>query len=199
MKVLIGCEYSGIVRDAFIAAGHEAMSCDILPTESLGPHYLGDVSDILDQGWDLAIFHPPCTYLCRAGWHWVNKPDQSIGVLKGQPRRQAAKEAAKFFMMLFDAPIPRIAVENPRPVSHVNLPPHSQVIQPWQFGHGETKATCLWLKNLPPLVPTNIVEGRQARIHRLPPSPDRGKIRSATYPGIAAAMAAQWGNLDFEV
>jgi hypothetical protein len=143
--------------------------------------------------WDLMIAHPPCTYLSRAGWHWVNKPDSSVHPLKGEPRRQAAIEAAKFFLTLWKAPIERIAIENPRPIVHANLPAHTQVIQPWQYGHPETKATCLWLKNLPPLVPTNIVEGREARIHRMPPGPNRSKERSRTYEGIARAMAEQWG------
>lgn len=191
-RLLVACEYSGTVRDAFSALGWDAWSCDLLPTESPGQHIQGDVIPILSQGWDMMIAHPPCTYLCRAGWHWVNKPDSSTPPLKGQPRREAAKLAAQFFTSLLEAPIHHIAVENPLPISHVNLPPRTQTIQPWQFGHPETKATCLWLKNLPPLSPTNIVPGRTQRIFRLPPSKDRWKERSKTYPGIAAAMAQQW-------
>jgi hypothetical protein len=195
MRVLCACEYSGEVRRALRALGHDAWSCDLLPAEDGSPwHRQQDVRELLDMGWDLMIGHPPCTFLSRAGWHWVNKPDSSVHPLKGEPRRQAAKEAAEFFMLLWNAPIPRIAIENPRPIVHANLPPHTQVIQPWQFGHGETKATCLWLKNLPKLVPTNIVEGREARIHRMPPSKDRSKERSRTYTGIAKAFAEQWGS-----
>lgn len=199
MKILVACEYSGTVRDAFNAMGHNAMSCDLLPTEKPGNHYQGDVRDVLGDGWDLMIAHPPCTYLSRAGWHWVNKPDCATLPLKGRPRKAAAVEAAKFFMILLLAPIPKIAVENPRPISHANLPKESQVIHPWQHGHGETKATCLWLKNLPAIVPTNIVEGREQRLFKLPPSKDRWKIRSTTYPGIAKAMAEQWGGDSFKL
>jgi hypothetical protein len=183
-----------MVRDAFAARGHDAMSCDILPTDRPGRHYQGDVRDVLDDGWDLMVGHPPCTYLSRAGWSWVNKPDCATLPLKGEPRRLAAFEAAQFFQLLLSAPIPRIAIENPRPICHVGLPRHSQVIHPWQFGHGETKATCLWLKELPRLVPTEIVGGRDQRLHRLPPSQDRAKIRSLTYKGIAEAMADQWSD-----
>lgn len=197
MRVLVACEYSGVVRDAFIALGHEAMSCDILPTDVPGPHYQGDVRDVLGDGWDLMIAHPPCTYLNRAGWHWVNKPDCATIPLKGNPRRLAAVEAAEFFNLLLNAYIPKIAVENPRPITHVNLPKESQVIHPWQYGHGETKATCLWLKSLPLLRPTKIVEGREQRIFKLPPSADRWKLRSTTFKGIADAMAKQWGGDTF--
>lgn len=195
MKVLIACEFSGRVRDAFIALGHDAMSCDLLPTEVKGPHHEGHVEDVIDEGWDLMIAHPPCTCLSRAGWSWVNKPDSALGVmpLKGEPRRLAAFEAARFFYQLINAPIPRIAVENPRPIVHVGLPKATQSIQPWQFGHGEKKETCLWLKGLPKLVPTNVVNGREAIVHRMPPGPDRWKNRSRTYLGIAQAMAEQWG------
>jgi hypothetical protein len=139
------------------------------------------------------IAHPPCTYLTRAGWHWVNKPDCATLPLKGEPRRRAAVEAAEFFRTLLDAPIPRIAVENPLPIVHVGLPKPTQTIQPWQFGHGEIKATCLWLKGLPPLTPTDLVEGRTARVHRAPPGKDRWKFRGLTKLGIADAMASQWG------
>jgi hypothetical protein len=183
MRVLIACEYSGAVRDAFLRAGHDALSCDLLPTDVPGPHYQGDVRDILADGWDLMIAHPPCTHLAVSGARWF----------KDKQVEQA--EALDFVRLLLAAPIPRIALENPVSVISSRIRKPDQIIQPWQYGHGETKATCLWLKGLPPLVPTDIVEGREPRIHRLPPSPDRWKIRSATFPGIAAAMAAQWGAL----
>lgn len=195
MKVLIGCEFSGVVRRAFRARGHDAWSCDLLPADDDSPfHIQGNVLPLLSQGWDLGIMHPPCTYLCRSGWHWVNRPDCAIPPLKGEPRRRAAKEAAEFFKKLLNAPIEKVAVENPRPICHVNLPPPTQIIHPWQFGHGELKTTGLWLRGLRPLVPTNIVEGREARIHKMPPGEKRGKERSRFYPGIADAMAEQWGD-----
>ena len=181
MKVLVACEYSGTVRDAFRARGHDAMSCDLLPTDVPGPHYQGDVRDVLGDGWDLMVAHPPCTHLAVSGARWFHL------------KRQEQAEALDFVRLLMDAPIPRIAVENPVSIISSRIRKPDQVIQPWMFGHGETKATCLWLKGLPALKPTNIVDGREARIHRLPPSPDRWKIRSATYAGIAAAMADQWG------
>jgi hypothetical protein len=194
VRVLVACEFSGVVRRAFRERGHDAWSCDLLPSEDCSRHhFVVDVVHYLENDWDLMIAHPPCTYLSRAGWHWVNKPDSAVHPLKGEPRRRAAKEAATFFMALLTAPIKKIAIENPRPIVHANLPKHTQVIQPWQFGHPETKATCLWLKNLHPLFPTNIVEGREARIHRMPPGPNRSKERSRTYEGIARAMAEQWG------
>jgi hypothetical protein len=183
MRVLIACEYSGTVRDAFLRAGHDALSCDLLPTDVPGPHYRGDVRDILADGWDLMIAHPPCTHLAVSGARWF----------KDKQVEQA--EALDFVRLLLAAPIPRIALENPVSIISSRIRKPDQIIQPWQYGHGETKATCLWLKGLPPLVPTDIVEGREPRIHRLPPSPDRWKIRSATFSGIAAAMAAQWGAL----
>lgn len=183
MRVLVACEYSGAVRDAFIARGHDAMSCDLLPTDAPGPHYQGDVRDVLDFPWDLMIAHPPCTHLSVSGArHFEAK--------RMDGRQQAA---VSFFMMLIKADIPRIAVENPVCIMSSLYRKPDQIIQPWQFGHGETKATCLWLKGLPKLSHTQIVEGRDDRIHRLPPTADRWKIRSATYPGIAAAMAEQWG------
>lgn len=183
LKVLIACEYSGTVRDAFIALGHEALSCDLLPTDVLGPHYQGDVRDLLDYPFDLLIAHPPCTHLSVSGArHFEAKR------LDG--RQQAS---ASFFLSLARAPIPHIAIENPVCVMSSLWRKPDQVIQPWQFGHGETKATCLWLKNLPPLKPTAVVEGREQRVHKMPPSPDRWKERSKTYLGIAAAMAEQWG------
>ena len=183
MKVLIACEYSGRVRDAFTAIGHDAMSCDLLPTDAPGWHYEGDVRDVLHDGWDLMVAHPPCTHLAVSGArHFAAK--RASGV---------QQEALDFVRLLLDAPIDKIALENPVSIISSAIRKPDQVIQPWQFGHGETKATCLWLKNLPPLRPTQIVEGREARIHKMPPSTDRWKKRSTTYEGIAAAMAAQWG------
>ena len=187
MKVLVGCEYSGIVRDAFIRGGHEAMSCDLLPTESAGPHYQGDIRDVLDYPWDLAIFHPPCTDLSVSGARHFEA--------KRMNGRQYA--SASFFMSLAKLDIPCIAIENPVCIMSSLWRKPDQVIQPWQYGHGETKATCLWLKNLPLLVPTNIVEGRENRIHRMPPSADRWKERSRTFTGIAEAMASQWGACNY--
>jgi hypothetical protein len=185
MRVLVACEFSGAVRDAFIARGHEAMSCDLLPTEAEGPHYTGDVRDVLDYPWDLMVAHPPCTHLSVSGAkHFAAKR------LTG--KQQAA---VSFFMALAKADIPRIAIENPVCVMSSLWRKPDQTVQPWQFGHGETKATCLWLKNLPPLRPTNIVQGREQRVFRMAPSPDRWKLRSATYAGIADAMADQWGAL----
>ncbi len=180
MRILVACEFSGIVRDAFIAQGHDAMSCDLLPTESQGPHYQGDVRDVLGDGWDIAIFHPPCTHLAVSGARYFY-------------RKQAEQaEALDFVRLLLAAPIERIALENPVSVISSRIRKPDQIIQPWMFGHGETKTTCLWLKGLPKLKPTNVVDGRIARIHRMPPGPDRWKERSRTYTGIAAAMAAQW-------
>lgn len=181
MKVLIACEYSGTVRDAFLRRGHDAMSCDILPTDRPGPHYQGDVRDVLGDGWDLAIFHPPCTHLAVSGARWF------------KDKKEEQAEALDFVRLLMDADIPKIAIENPVSIISSKIRKPDQYIQPWQFGHGETKKTCLWLKNLPKLVPTNIVDGREQRIHNLPPSEDRWKIRSKTYQGIADAMAEQWG------
>lgn len=185
MKVLVGCEFSGTVRDAFIRGGHDAMSCDLLPTEAPGPHYQGDIRDVLDYPWDLAIFHPPCTDLAVSG-------SRHFGPKRMNGRQHAG---ASFFMLLAKAEIPRVAIENPVCIMSSLWRKPDQIIQPWQFGHGETKATCLWLKNLPRLAPTNIVDGRVNRIHRMPPSKDRWKLRSKTYAGIAEAMAAQWGGL----
>jgi hypothetical protein len=185
MRVLIACEYSGTVRDQFIGGGHEAMSCDLLPTDVPGPHYQGDVRDVLDYPWDLMIAHPPCTHLSVSGARHFEA--------KRMDGRQ--QSAVSFFMMLAKADIPMIAIENPVCIMSSVWRRPDQVIQPWQFGHGETKATALWLKGLPRLAPTNIVEGREARIHRMAPGPDRWKERSKTYPGIAAAMADQWGSI----
>ena len=185
MKVLVACEYSGAVRDAFIALGHDAMSCDLLPTDAPGPHYQGDVRDLLDYPFDLMVAHPPCTHLSVSGARHFEA--------KRQDGRQQA--AIAFFMLLAKADIPRIAIENPICIMSSVWRKPDQVIQPWQFGHGEIKATALWLKCLPRLQPTNIVEGREARIYRMPPSADRWKLRSATYPGIAKAMADQWSEI----
>lgn len=186
MKVLVGCEFSGIVRDAFARLGHEALSCDFLPTERSGPHYIGDVRDILFACWDLMIAHPPCNDLSVSGSkHFHAKR------LSGRQARSIA-----FFMELISAPIPHIAIENPVGVMSSLYRKPDQIIQPWQFGHGETKATCLWLKNLPPLHPTTIVEGRENRILALGPSAHRWKLRSITYQGIANAMAKQWGTVE---
>jgi len=183
MRILVACEFSGTVRDAFIRKGHDALSCDLLPTEQPGPHYQGDVLDILGDGWDIMIAHPPCTHLAVSGARWFN----------GKKREQI--EALNFVRALLEAPIDKIALENPVSVISSKIRKPDQIIQPWQFGHGETKKTCLWLKNLPPLTPTNIVEGREARIHKLPPSADRWKKRSKTFKGIADAMANQWSVL----
>lgn len=182
MKVLIACEYSGAVRDAFRALGHDAMSCDLLPTEVEGPHYQGDVFDVIGEGWDLMVCHPPCTDLAVSGArHFPAK------IADGRQGR-----ALDFVRRLLDAPIDRIALENPISVISSKIRKPDQIIQPWMFGHGEVKATCLWLKNLPLLTPTDIVDGREARVHRMPPGPNRWKERSRTLPGVAAAMASQW-------
>jgi site-specific DNA-cytosine methylase len=180
MKVLVACEFSGRVRDAFARRGHRALSCDLLPAE--GKHYQGDVRDVLGDGWDLMVAHPPCTHLAVSGARWF----------KDKQREQA--EALDFVRLLLGAPIPRIALENPISVISTKIRKPDQIVQPWQFGHGETKATCLWLKGLPELVPTDIVEGREQRVWKMAPSPDRWKKRSETYQGMADAMAAQWGS-----
>jgi hypothetical protein len=182
MKVLVACEYSGVVRDAFLKLGHDAISCDLLPTESPGPHYCGDVLELINDNFDLMIAHPPCTHICVSGARYF--------VQKRLDGRQ--QQAIDFFIRLSRSHIPRIAIENPIGIMSKMFRRPDQIIQPWQFGHGETKATCLWLKSLPVLTPTNIVSGRENRIHSLPPSKDRGKLRSLTYKGIAAAMANQW-------
>lgn len=181
IRILVACEFSGVVRDALRTRGHDAWSCDLLPTERDGPHIEGDVREVLHDGWDMMIAHPPCTHLAVSGARWF----------AGKQREQ--DEALDFVRTLLAAPIPRIALENPVSIisSHIRKP--DQIIQPWQFGHGETKATCLWLKDLPLLTPTKIVSGREARVHRTPPSPNRWKERSRTLPGVANAMAEQWG------
>jgi site-specific DNA-cytosine methylase len=184
MRVLVACEFSGTVRDAFAARGHDAMSCDLLPTERPGAHHVGDVAELLKrERFDLMVAHPPCTALAVSGARWF-------------PAKRASGEqqaALAFVRMLMDAPVEKIAVENPISVISSAIRKPDQIIQPWQFGHGEVKATCLWLKNLPPLVPTEIVEGRQARVHRMAPGENRWRERSRTFTGIAKAMAEQWG------
>jgi hypothetical protein len=197
LRVLVACEYSATVRDAFRARGHDAWSCDLLPTDGDPEwHFIGDVFEVIDGGWDLMIAHPPCTYLTNSGVTWLHKDPT---------RWDRLDEAATFFRILLNAPIPHIAVENP--IMHkyakerIGGVKQTQVIQPWMFGHPEQKATCLWLKNLPPLVPTNNVkaemdalpDNQRQRLHYLPPSADRWKLRSTTFQGIADAMAEQWG------
>jgi hypothetical protein len=184
MRVLVACEFSGRVRDAFKAKGNDAWSCDLLPTEQPGQHIIGDALDVAYKGqWDLMVCHPPCRFLAVSGARWFAE-------------RKAEQEAAlQFVQRLLDAPIERIALENPISVISSRIRKPDQIIQPWMFGHGETKATCLWLKNLPPLKPTNVVEGRVGRVHHEPPGPDRWKNRSRTFQGIADAMAEQWGSL----
>lgn len=199
MRVLIACEYSGRVRDAFIAAGHDAMSCDLMPTDVPGPHYQGDVLDVLDDGWDLMIAHPPCTYLCGSGLHWNTRRPE---------RAQMTEDALAFVRLLLDAPVPRIALENTVGIISTRIRKPDQIIQPYQFGDDASKKTCLWLKGLAPLKPTRHVEPRitaagkcrwgnqtDSGQNRLPPTADRWKLRSETYPGIARAMAHQWGRL----
>lgn len=182
MRVLVACEFSGRAREAFRLMGHDAWSCDLLPTDIHGQHIQGDVLSRLRDGWDLMIAHPPCTHLAVSGARWfIQKHKQQT-------------EALIFVQSLLDAPIERIALENPISIISSRIRKPDQIIQPWQFGHGEVKATCLWLKNLPKLVSTDIVDGRVARVHKEPPGPDRWKRRSVTYQGIADAMAAQWGS-----
>jgi len=195
MRLLVACEYSGTVRDAFIRQGHDAMSCDLLPTDAPGPHYQGDVADIINDGWDMMIAHPPCTYLSVSGMHWT---------ARGLRDPQLTEDALAFVKFLMDAPIERIVIENPISVISSRIRKPDQIINPWQFGHDASKRTCLWLKGLPLLTPTEIIEPRivngkkrwanqtDSGQNRLPPSEDRWKIRSETYEGIANAMAAQW-------
>ncbi len=187
MRVLVACEYSGAVRDAFTARGWDAWSCDLLPTEAPGQHIVGDARDLLGDGWDLLIAHPPCTRLCNSGVRWLHERNLWADM----------REAAALFNAFLEAPVPRVAVENPVMHGHarkiVGRGPDF-TIQPWQHGHGEIKRTCFWTRGLPALVPSNIVDGREARVHRASPGPDRWKERSTTLPGIAAAMADQWGN-----
>jgi len=182
MRVLVACEFSGVVRDAFAARGHDAWSCDLEPSEAPGQHYQGDARDFLEAGWDLVVGHPPCTFIARSGarW-WPTKQDEQA-------------HALGFVIQLMRAPVERIALENPIGVLSSAWRKPDQIIQPWQFGHGEVKATCLWLRGLPKLTPTEIVEGRDPKVHYAAPGPERWKERSRTLPGIAAAMAAQWGS-----
>jgi hypothetical protein len=184
MRVLVACEFSGIVRDAFGLRGHDALSCDLLPTERPGPHAQHDVRELLGEPWDLIVAHPPCTYLCNSGVRWLHTEPGRWGQML---------EAVAFFHQLLAANAPRICVENPIPHRHADLPRYTQIIHPWEFGHRESKATCLWLKGLPPLMPTALMCKREQRLHRLPPNADRWRDRSRTYQGIADAMAAQWG------
>lgn len=181
MRVLVACEYSGRVRDAFRRRGHDAISCDLLPTEVPGPHYQGPVQDLLRDGFDLLIGHPPCTHLAVSGSRHFHR------------KQQEQREALDFVRLLMDAPIERWCIENPVSIISSAIRPPDQIIQPWEHGHGETKATCLWLKNLPQLRPTSVVSGRENRVHRMPPGPDRWKERSRTYEGVAEAMGKQWG------
>jgi hypothetical protein len=189
LRVLVACEYSGKVREAFRKLGHDAWSCDLLPADDNSPYHIqGDVLQILEQGWDLMIAHPPCTYLTNSGVRWLYSEAE---------RWKDLIEGAVFFRQLLHAPIPKIAVENPimhKYAKQIVGVPQTQIIQPWQFGHGETKATCLWLKGLSPLKPTKIVDGRHGKVWRMAPSEDRWKLRSETYQGIADAMSQQWGN-----
>lgn len=196
LRVLVACEYSGVVRRAFLARGCDAWSCDLLPAEDgSNRHIRGDARALLHDGWDLLmVAHPPCTRLCNSGVRWLSTPPPGRSAAQME---QELREGAALFSAFWNAPIPRIAVENPVMHRHAkalieNYAEPAQSIQPWQFGHGECKRTCLWLRGLPPLKPTNVVAGREQRVHRMPPSPTRWKERSRFYPGIAAAMADQW-------
>jgi hypothetical protein len=205
MRVLIGCEYSGTVRDAFIKRGHDAMSCDLLPTDAPGPHYQGDIFDVINDGWDLGIFHPPCTYLTNSGVCWLY--DDAGG--RNEQRWGDMRTGAEFFRSLMNAKIKKIAVENPIPhIYALRLigRRYTQIVHPYMFGHKEQKSTCLWLKGLPPLKATNNVydemmllpEKERQRLHYLRQSPDRWKLRSTTFQGVADAMADQWGRAGVE-
>ena len=182
MKILVACEYSGVVRDAFIAAGHDALSCDLLPTDSPGPHYQGDVRGLLYQNWDLIIAHPPCDHLSSSGARWFK-----------EKRKDGRQQAAIEFFMMFTKLQCRWAIENPIGIMSTIYRKPDQIVQPWQFGHGETKATCLWLNGLQKLTPTNIVNGREQKVWKMAPGPNRAKLRSRTYQGVAEAMATTWG------
>jgi hypothetical protein len=184
MRVLVACEFSGIVRDAFSRRGHYAVSCDLLPSEKPGNHIQGDLLEIINRDFDLMIAHPPCTHLAVSGARWFT--DKQV----------EQKEALEFVIKIMNSYIPRICIENPISIISSKIRKPDQIIQPWQFGHGETKATCLWLKNLPKLLPSDIVQGREAKIHKMPPSENRWRERSRTYQGIADAMADQWGGLN---
>jgi site-specific DNA-cytosine methylase len=184
MNVLVACEFSAIVRDAFLNKGHNAYSCDLLPTEgNSNNHFQCDIRDLSIKNWDLLIAHPPCTYLASSGARWW------------KDRQVEQQDAINFVKYLANLHINKIAIENPIGILSTVWQKPTQIVQPWQFGHGETKATCLWLLNLPKLIPTKIVDGREQRVHLLPPGPDRWKERSRTYKGIAEAMALQWGRM----
>lgn len=183
MRVLVACEFSGIVRDAFLARGHDAVSCDLSKSERPGPHFWQDVRMVIGKDWDMMIAHPPCTYLCASGARWWRN------------RQAEQQEAIAFVEELMRAPIPRIAIENPVGILSTRLRRPDQIVQPWMFGHGEMKTTCLWLKNLPPLMASSVAIEREQTLWRLPQSEHRWKDRSRTYPGLAAAMALQWGDL----
>jgi len=187
MRVLVACEYSGRVRDAFRRHGHDAWSCDLLPTEAPGPHFMAPVEHVLNLGWDLMVAHPPCTYLAVSGM-WATTSGKRDFALTDQ--------ALDFVRLLMAAPIPRWCIENPVSVISSAIRKPDQIIQPWEYGHGETKATCLWLHNLPKLRPSNHVVGRENRVLMMRPAADRWKDRSRTYQGIANAMGDQWGNRD---
>ena len=193
MRVLVACEFSGVVREAFRRRGHDAWSCDLLPTEIPGQHIRDDALKVMNGGgtargmsWDLMIAHPPCTRLAVSGARWF------------KDYREEQEQALEFVRKLLDGPVPKIALENPVSIISSRIRKPDQIIQPWQFGHGETKATCLWLKNLPKLKPTNVVAGREARVHLMSPGPNRWKERSRTFDGIAEAMAEQWGGVAIE-
>lgn len=199
MRALIACEFSGVVRRAFRDRGHDAWSCDLLPAADGSAYHLEyNAMDVLELGWDLLIAHPPCTYLCNSGVRWL-----APGGKLNPERHRAMMAACDLFARLYHAPIERVCVENPIMHKYARdclqsawkVPSFTRSIQPWQFGHGETKRTCLWLRNLPDLVPTEIVSGREARVHRMPPSKNRGLLRSITPHGIGEAMAEQWGKL----
>jgi hypothetical protein len=205
VRVLIACEYSGVVRDAFARYGHDAWSCDLMPSDVGGKHIQGDVRDVLNEGWDLMIAHPPCTYLASSGWHWTKRYVPTSRAVTGPARLVLAEKALGFVVELMNAPIKRIAIENPIGRINTAIRKPDQIIQPWYFGDDASKATCLWLKNLPRLADTNRLPGdRRTRRanqtasgqNRLGPSPDRWKVRSQTYPGVAEAMASQWGVLE---
>jgi hypothetical protein len=184
MKILIACEFSGIVRNEFKRKGHDAWSCDLLPSELPGPHIVGDVREVLEEGWDLMIAHPPCTYLCNSGVRWLDKE-----------REEKMEEATELFRTLWFSSIKKVAIENPIPHKYARekIGDYTQLIQPWQFGHKEKKGTCLWLRGLPELQPTNIKRERSNGIHMMPDKAERWKDRSRTFVGIAKAMADQWG------
>ena len=190
MRILVACEFSGIVRDAFLKKGHDVISCDLLPTENPGPHYQGDIRDILYQEWDMIIAHPPCTRLANSGVRWLGERNLWRDL----------EEGCAFFKLFLDHPCEKIAIENPLPHKYAWKKigrKYDQLIQPWQFGHPETKAICLWLKNLPKLRPTNVVSGREQRIHFMS-GKDRAKNRSRFFPGVAAVMADTYGIIPYQ-